>query len=349
MTECTTETTATPANPSPTQLAMAKRMINASICAYQIHPQGWIPSGPQPPVLRTIQGPNGDYFYNVVPTYQDAVGFVATAAQGYAPIFVAAGVDDIDAALVGAMSDGNLVIALRGTIPPSFSNNDIIAWIEDWLQNGDCSPTPWRVTRGPRLHSVKVDAGFADAALTLWRGIADAIRTTLATTPCTGVVITGHSKGAALSFLLATMVQLAFPGFKGKIQVHAFAPPVVGNTAFCKQYASLGIPTFRYQVEHDLVPFLALWPEADFYATTVLPDTDEEILWVALALLVADVTDGGYDAVGSFIYFDSHHQLVPGALVTSSALPAVTKALEAGDMAVIADAHSAVSSYLPCF
>ena len=65
--------------------------------------------------------------------------------------------------------------------------------------------------------------------------------------------------------------------------------------------------------------------------------------------LVGDLTGGGYSALGKFTYFDSDHVLVPGADVTTSALPAVVNALKAETYSKIADAHSATSSYLPCF
>ena len=81
---------------TPSQAAAAKSAINASICAYQIHPKGWVPDPPTPPVTRTIPGPGGAYFYNVVPTYQDQVGFVGTAASGYAPLFASTGKDEIN-------------------------------------------------------------------------------------------------------------------------------------------------------------------------------------------------------------------------------------------------------------
>ncbi len=68
------------------QSAMAKRMINASICAYQIHPKGWKPDGLTPLQTRTIQGPGDAYFYNVVPLYQD-VAAAHSAVTSYLPCF----------------------------------------------------------------------------------------------------------------------------------------------------------------------------------------------------------------------------------------------------------------------
>lgn len=337
---------------TPNQAAAAKSAINASICAYQIYPRGWIndPFGPPtPPVLRTIQGPGDRYFYNVVPAYQDAVGFVDSAANGYAPLFVSTGKDEINAALVGALTNGKLLVALRGTIPPTFDNNDIFAWMADWMNDGDIPPAHWWVKKLPVPRDCRAETGFVDAMRSLWPSIAQMIKATLAAHRCTGVVVTGHSKGAAMSFLAAQLIEAAFPQFDDAIEVHAFAPPPVGNKVFQTFYGGLGATTHRYQVQNDVVPFLPLWAEADFFPAISFPELWEELAWAGLVFGIADDTSGGYYAVGDFTYFDSNHQLVPGAEVLTSAMPAVIAALKAEQFATVAAAHSAVGSYLPCF
>lgn len=333
-----------------TQAAIAKRMINASICAYQIHPQGWKPTPGtlHPPVARTEPAPNGKSFYNVVPTYQDAVGFVADSAS-YTPLWVATGEDQIDAALVGAMADGNLLVSLRGTIPPSFENNDLFSWMADWLEDADITPRSWWYRKAPYIRDCKVGSGFAIPMLKLWPSIAQMIEQTITAHSCTGVIVTGHSKGAAMSFLAATLIESSFPQFKGNIQVHAFAPPVTGNDTFKKFYGQLEQSTHRYQVEHDIVPFLPIWTDADIWPQVVFSKLWMEAAWAAFVIGIDLYTEGGYTAVGDFTYFDSSHQLVPNADVHFTAMPAVVSALEKEKFSEIAAAHSAVSSYLPCF
>lgn len=333
-----------------TQAAMAKRMINASICAYQIHPEGWTPAPgvPQPPVLRREDAPNGKSFYNVVPTYQDAVGFVGDSST-YTPLWISTGKDQIDAALVGAMKDGNLLVSLRGTIPPSFENNDLFSWMSDWLGDADITPRSWWYKKLPYLKDCKVGAGFAIPMLKLWPSIAQMIEKTLIANSCTGVVITGHSKGAAMTFLAATLIEAAFPQFKGKIHVHAFAAPVTGNDNFKKFYGQLEQATHRYQVEHDIVPFLPLWKDADIWPQVIFKKLWMEGVWAGLIIALDEYIDGGYDAVGDFTYFGSDHKQVDGAVVQLTAMPAVVKALEDEKFGEIAKAHSAVHSYLPCF
>ena len=103
---------------------MARRMINASVCAYQVYDSGVVPTSEEP-VLRQVEGPNNALFYDVVPTYQDAIGF-PSAASGYAPAFHANGDDKIDAAFIGRTQDNYIVVSLRGTIPPSVKNDDLL-------------------------------------------------------------------------------------------------------------------------------------------------------------------------------------------------------------------------------
>lgn len=334
--------------------SMAGRMINASICAYQIHEKGWKPgpppTPPAPPVTRSVEGPNDAYFYNVIPVYQDRVGFTQSA-DTYTPAFVSTGDDNINGALVGAMDDGNVVLALRGTLPPNLTNNDFIEWIKDWAQDADIPPKSWPYLASVSSDSdIQVEKGFADAMESLWPSVLPML-TEAITTETTGVVITGHSKGAAMTFLAATMVAQAFPDLASAIQVYAFAAPVTGNESFQNAYNATPYAenTHRYQVENDVVPFLPLWINADLFAAIEFSKSHEEEAWLAFAAFVIYETSGGYQAVGSFSYYNTKHQQVDGAVVTDSALPAVAKTLMASDFNTVANAHSAVNSYLPCF
>jgi len=333
--------------------SMAGRMINASICCYQIHERGWQPgpppTPPAPPVTRTVEGPNDAYFYDVIPVYQDRVGFTQSA-DTYTPAFVATGDDHINGALVGTMDDGNVVLALRGTLPPNLTNNDFMEWIKDWAQDADIPPKSWPYLSTPGGSHTQVETGFADAMESLWPSVLTML-TDAISTKTTGIVITGHSKGAAMTFLAATMVAQAFPNLANSIQVYAFAAPVTGNDDFQNAYnaAPYAKNTYRYQVENDVVPFLPLWTSADILAAIKFSDSHEEEIWLAFATFIIVETKGGYQAVGSFNYYNADHQYVNGAVVTDSALPAVAKALMAGEYSTVANAHSAVNSYLPCF
>lgn len=325
---------------------MASRMINASICAYQIYDSG-VPTTSQEPVKCTIQGPKDAFYYAVVPAYQDAVGF-PPAATGYAPEFYADGDDRIDAALVGRTEDNYIVVSLRGTIPPSLKDNDLIEWIKDWAQDADLLPTAWTPNGENWGHA---EAGFARATRDVWKWMEGRIEDLLQAEEPVGICVTGHSKGGAMTYLMASLIATRWPDHADKIQVHAFAAAVSGSAGFEKAYnaAGLGARTTRYQVEHDLVPFVPFWDQADVWKAIHFSGFLHEAEWRAFVDLIYHLTGDGYSAPGAFVYFNAAHQRVPDAVVTTSALPAVVQAMEAKEVSVIADAHSAVNSYLPCF
>jgi hypothetical protein len=329
----------------PDQFSIAARMINASICAYNIFENGVEPPA-GPPVARRVPSSAADSFYQVVPTYQNAVGFAQPTSE-YTPEFFASGADRTDAVLVGPMADGNVVVAIRGTIPPSFKDNDMLAWITDWLNDADVLPRSWDPAG---THYGKVERGFGDAAEILWPLIKAALVPLLADSPKT-VLVTGHSKGGAMTYLVASLIRETWPELDGNIEVHAFAPAVAVNAAFVKEYAAKGLAarTTRYQVQNDIVPFLPYWTEANVWEKISFKGLGHELEWAAVvgALLLA--TGGGYTATGEFRYFDSTHRWVPRADVDTSALVAVAASLNDKEFGTIADAHSAVGSYLPCF
>jgi hypothetical protein len=329
--------------PSPD---LPRRMINAAICAYQIYARDVIPppSPPAPPVAGRVTLDDGS-FYDIMPAYQDQVSF-ADLTDG-APPFTTTGEDQIDAALVAPTTDGYLVVSLRGTIPPSLTQNDLREWILDWVQDGDVPPLPWEPSQ---QDWGQVETGFATAMTELWPFIRRQIDANL-DKATNGILVTGHSKGGALTFLAGSLIVAHFPQFRGRTQVFAFAAPVAGDAQFVSSYdaVGLGAATTRFQVEHDIVPFLPLWAGEDVWTQITFDNWIDEDLWKALVDRLRHDSGGGYLAPGAFVYFDCTHQRVAGAEVGTSALPAVAKALQAMEFGTIADAHSAAHSYLPCF
>ena len=69
----------------------------------------------------------------------------------------------------------------------------------------------------------------------------------------------------------------------------------------------------------------------------------------ALMTGIYTMTRGGYGAPGQLVYFDANHKPVPGADAEGDALPALVEQILAGNYSVIGAAHSATTSYLPCF
>ena len=329
----------------PNHFAMATQMINASICAYNIFENGVTPSA-GPPVLRRKESAAADSFYQVVPAYQDAVGFAQPSAE-YTPKFFASGDDRTDAVLVGPMADGNLVVAIRGTIPPSFKDNDLMDWITDWLNDADVLRRSWPPGG---THYGHVERGFGNAVEVLWKWIKAALKPLLASNPEI-VYVTGHSKGGAMTYLVASLIRETWPELDGRIEVHAFAPAVSVDAEFLQEYTKKGLAarTTRFQVQNDIIPFLPYWDQANVWEAVSFSGWIHELEWKAAIGTLRLATAGGYTAPGAFRYFDDTHIWQPGAEVSKTALVAVAASLKAEKFGTIADAHSAVSNYLPCF
>jgi hypothetical protein len=99
--------------------------------------------------------------------YQREIGFIE-GPETYDPQFFSDGSDDINAALVGLTHDGYAVVAIRGTIPPSLKDNDLMQWIKDWANDADLSPVGWNP--GGTNYG-EAEAGFAKSTRELWNWI----------------------------------------------------------------------------------------------------------------------------------------------------------------------------------
>ncbi len=67
----------------------------------------------------------------------------------------------------------------------------------------------------------------------------------------TQIVITGHSRGAALAVLCAVDLQYNFP--KNNIKVYLFGCPRIGNAAFARSYNRRVFDTLRIENGNDIV------------------------------------------------------------------------------------------------
>lgn len=320
---------------------LAVRLMNASACAYQIRDAG-VASASAKPISRTAEGDGGAVAYDVVPDFQDAVGFEG-ASQDYTPAFTAVGPDRIDAALCGLTHDGYALVSFRGTLPPNDNRNDLLEWIKDWMNDADALQTRWPPS-GPEIG--KVEAGFADSVVALWPWVETQLASLLPKAP-KGLLITGHSKGAGMTFLAAHKALLTWPDLAGRIGVYAFAAPVVGDAAFRRVYSGLLPVTHRFQVADDVVPFLPRWDTEDVWSHIRLGHLIEREEWRLLTDVVCDMTGSGYCAVGDMAYVEPTGQVDTAATAASAALTTVVSALEAEDFGRVLDAHSAAESYLP--
>lgn len=327
------------------QLDISARTCFAAACAYHIHAKGVdIPT--TAPVSQTMPSAESTYFYEVVPEFQSPVGFLLESSHP-APAFYATGDDLIHAALAGVTEDGYAIIALRGTIAPSFKDNDLREWVWDWANDGDAAPLDWAPygqTWG------RVATGFGNGAYRLWAWL-EAMLTGMIDKAPKGILVCGHSKGAAMTFPVASLIATRWPELKNKVQVHAFAAPVTADKAFADAYQAAGLAqnSHRYQVEHDMVPFLPIWNGADVWEAIRLPKLAEEIAWRAFVTAIRKgCLDGGYYALGSFSFFDAGHQKVTQATPSQNAMPPLVELIETGKFSAIVGAHNITDNYLPC-
>lgn len=313
-----------PVPPPVPATTMAQRMIDAAICAYSI----------------------------VGSTYQRVDFFNAPVGWGDAPKVYTAGPDRIDAGLVGETPDGWVIVSLRGTLSTFDSIRSLIAFFRDWLQDDETKQVAFSPAPGQDFGMVH--QGFHAAMTELWRGIGPDLAGR-DWSKFKGLCITGHSKGAGMSFLCAALAQACLPsaanGGPKTIQVHAFAAPLAGNQAFVDAYRSAGLETntVRYQREDDLVPFLPAYDSFD-----ILKEWHRGSSWELDAVLeLLELTHGGYALAGTLEYYPDHHndqpwpQPVTGDPGQKAAQTAILEAIRRGAKGKIEDAHSAINSYWP--
>ena len=313
-----------PVPPPVPAKTVAQRMIDAAICAYSIVDQTYTP----------------------VPFFNDPVGW------GNSPAVYTAGPDRIDAGLVGQTPDGWVIVSLRGTLSTFDSIRSLIAFFRDWLQDDETKQVPFSPAPGSDFGMVH--KGFHAAITELWNGIGPDLAGRK-WSELQGLCITGHSKGAGMSFLCAALAQACLPsaanGGPKTIQVHAFAAPLAGNKDFVDAYTKAGLETntMRYQREDDLVPFLPAYDSFD-----ILKEWHRGSSWeLDFVLELLELTYGGYALAGSLAYYPDHQsgqpwpQPLTGDPGQQAAQTAILEAILRGAKGKIEDAHSAINSYWP--
>ena len=241
------------------------------------------------------------------------------------PKVIDAGMDGIDAALVG-VCDSAIVVAFRGTLPPDDCSLPVVL---DWLQSFHFEPVTSPLFAGT------VHSGFLDAFTRLWPQVKAAIDALRTSHPGLDVHVTGHSKGGAVATLVAW--QLCALGLK-PARVTTFASPRPGDAAFAQAYTALGLTHTRYENELDAVPF---YPP-DFDALVALH-----------ALHDKPLTDEGpmkwdYAPVGELRFIRADGSVVgdaPGLAASRS--HEIVKALIEGHASRVAAAHSLVPTTSP--
>lgn len=294
------------------------RMIDASILAYEFTSNG--------PLDKSLSG-------------YGKVGFDPHAP---APVGIIRGFEKINAAFVGRLDTGDLVVAFRGTIPPG--DGPWERWISDWLNDFRIGQTRWSTTRHPDYGYV--EAGFAAATLDLWPQVKVLVDGFMrAGPPPRSIVVTGHSKGAALAPLAATLLRAAYP--TAYIQLRVFAQPLTGNQTFKDKFTLDGLNgrMVRFQYDYDLVPFLPeywSWRLAADCAAQAADSLPEAIHASESALSWA------YVDIGSLIYIKDDCTPLVGEHGYVEARNAIERALLELRFSTIMHAHSARGGYAHC-
>ena len=174
------------------------------------------------------------------PCYFNPVGFLPPPPPPTPPpTIIVGGIDKIDACLVGTSKDG-VILSFRGTLMPKLTWPSILDWLQDFM----AIPVPIHGLPG------KVHPGFYAAVKSIWNPmLAEVKKQTAGGSP---LIITGHSKGAAMATLASIMLHEA--GITAQT-VTTFACPNTGDAEFAAAYKKLFKQT-TYVNHLDLIPFM---------------------------------------------------------------------------------------------
>lgn len=290
------------------------RLIHASVACYAIHNGKLDPANPDLQALGLQSGTTPTVFIN--------------------------GPDHINAGFVAETWDNWVVLAIRGTLPPF--TGDFWAWVRDWLQDFEAGPTDWIVNG---RHFGRVETGFATALYSIWPQVMAALGR-IDFSRKQGILITGHSKGAAMTFLAASLLKSQMPHVL--VENCCFAAPLTCDAHFRDNYNALGLRPFsvRYQNEYDLVPYLPWWPSLALLAHAEQRDKGSTQQLASANWPVAG--NNLYVPMGILRYIGPSCAIEYGDKAERDAWDAMKYALEHLEFSKIAAAHSADGRYLHC-
>ncbi len=150
----------------------------------------------------------------------------------------------INAALVGVNQDG-IIVAFRGTLPPSWTPGSLEDWWQDIVDSEPISAPPL---------PGKVHSGFWHGLQSIYSGVLGEVQSLQRSHPGAAIYVTGHSKGGPLASLGAAQLYL-----QSNIQaagVVTFASPHPGDHDFVNQYPAVLQPVTAFENYLDIVPFL---------------------------------------------------------------------------------------------
>jgi hypothetical protein len=210
------------------------------------------------------------------------------------PAGFVAGNDQIDAGLVGESDDG-IVVAFRGTLPPSSPNQGQM--ILDWADDIDAVFVVDALGLPGKVHQ-----GFLTALNDLWTGMNNVIMPLISDKPTTPIYVTGHSKGGAMAYLAALRLKNKLPD--ASIYVSTFAAARAGDQDFADAYNGALPHSARYEYADDIVPHL---PPSDLF----------KAMFATVPFMADKLKDlnVGYVSAGELHYIDWSGALVPDSPV----------------------------------
>lgn len=203
---------------------LASRLINASSLAYAINAAG-----------------NG--FVEGAPTVAllQSVGFVPGSFRFIQP-------DGFNACYWGETADGAVILAFRGTLPPTDATENSTEFFDvllDWLNDAHIA-----LVKGQDLAGL-VHAGFLMSLDAMWPLLdLSELRAATAGKP---LYVTGHSKGGSLAYLAA--YRLSRGGITPSA-VYTFAAARPGDRDFATAFDQVCPAAWRFEYRDDIVPHL---------------------------------------------------------------------------------------------
>jgi hypothetical protein len=241
------------------------------------------------------------------------------------PYVVIAGPEEIEAALVGK-TDSEIIVAFRGTLPPTGSTASILDWLQDFV----AMPVPNKHLKG------KVHLGFMFAFMQLKSGICDAIKS-LDGDSNLPIYITGHSKGGGIAPIAAMYLKNLGLNI---VDVITFAGPNPGDYEFYESFKETFPKALRYENHLDIVPLLPPVKESIDIIEKIPPLPKEFIS------LLEDTKKWGYHPVGSLNYINSNDEvesLTPteaSIMLPIRLMEIAVKAEVTGSLSFLGDAHN---------
>ena len=292
------------------------KLLCASAAAYLIqttYPSGISqldllnPKSLPPHILRPIIPENTKNQYN-------AIGMIENP-------YVVISDDKINACMIGKTAS-EIIIAFRGTLPPAWTLDAILDWIQDIFMSDTVSH--------PNITG-KVHDGFLKALMSLAANIYTVVKT-LDASGSMPIYVTGHSKGGGMAPIAAMFFKNAF--HMNITQTVTFAGPKPGNGDFCNAYNSMFPNDIRYENYLDIVPLLP--PSNEFIKDLLLIP----FLPTMLRNLLHKALSWDYETVGTLRYIDDKGQVSPPPPMIVR-IGEIMKDLVTGHVSEIADAHHA--------